>query len=301
MGKLAINANGSDVCSYLGSQEDPETALWYPSLNNRCYRSQPAASIKLDYQRTRCLTTSYSECTVCQRGDGLPPTQDIGEYRRRSLNNISSRVHLWMILGVIVIIGLLIWQSLSVGLFRFKGWGNSPGGAKPIALTENGRLIPSIVPTLVQRTSTATMVPFSPSPTWTVATFMPTRNVFHALETPIGITTQFVIHRVQLGESLTLLSTQFGTTVGAIQQVNFNIKFPLLVDSLIIIPINQTDVSGLPSFEAYMVEKDMPAEELAKQLSVNPSLFEVYNDIKANQVLKNGEWVLVPRSPVTTK
>ena len=99
---------------------------------------------------------------------------------------------------------------------------------------------------------------------------------------------------MQPGESLTLLATQFGTTLSAIQQVNYNIKFLLVAGSLIIIPVNQTDVSGLPSFEAYRVEKDIPAEQLASQLLVDPSLFEYYNELQGGQVLVADEWVLVP-------
>jgi LysM repeat protein len=123
---------------------------------------------------------------------------------------------------------------------------------------------------------------------------------FHALETPIGIEHQFIIHRILLGESLPLISTHYGTTVEAIQLVNSYIQIPLLVDFLVIIPVNQTDVSGLPAFEAYRVEKDTPVEELAQQLLVDPAVLKYYNDLKDGQVLTAGEWVLVPHTGTAT-
>jgi hypothetical protein len=153
---------------------------------------------------------------------------------------------------------------------------------------------PVIYPVEVKATLTPAIPSATPLPTRKVGTSTPTLIAFHALETPIGIAHPLVIHQVQLGESLTLLSRQFGTTTSAIQQVNFNIQFPILVGTLIIIPVNQTDVSGMPSFEAYMVESDIPAEELAKQLMVDPAVFEYYNELKDGQMLIADEWVLVP-------
>lgn len=295
-----MNESGSDVCPYLGSQDDPETALCYPSLLNRCYRPIPTAQVKLNYQLNCCLSTGYSKCMVFQRDVGIPPPLKKRDRRQKVARSKRSQVFLWMILGVIVIIGLIVWQSLSGGIFRFTSLGDSLGGVKPIAFMDTNSLIPTIVPTMIPRASTATLIPFSPSPTWTLASFTPTLAVFHALETPIGITNQFVIHRVQLGESLPLLAMRFGTTTEAIQWVNFKIKLPLLLGALIIIPVNQTDISGMPSFEAYMVEKDISVEALAKQLMVDPSVFESYNDLRDGQVLIADEWVLVPHISTPT-
>jgi len=124
--------------------------------------------------------------------------------------------------------------------------------------------------------------------------------LFHSLETPIGMEHPLIIHRVFSGESLTSIPAQFGTTIEAIQQVNFNLKFPLLVGSLIIIPVNQTDVSGFLAFEAFMVEKDIPVEDLAQQLMIDPALLKYYNDLQDGQVLISDEWVLVPHMGTAT-
>ena len=226
MNRLAIDDHIEEVCPYLGSEGDRRDCPLVSSLINRCYRANLAAPIKLNYQLTCCLTKGYSTCAICQGNESLPPPLEKRVLRQRPERSKRSQVSFWMILGAIVIIGLLAWQSLSGGLFRFDGWRNSLWGAKAIALTETSNVIPTIVPTLAQSTSTATLIPFTPSPTLTVATFTPTLAVFHALETPIGIVKQFIIHRVQLGESLPLLATRFGTTIGAIQQVNYCLMFP---------------------------------------------------------------------------
>ena len=69
---------------------------------------------------------------------------------------------------------------------------------------------------------------------------------------------------------------------------------------MIVIPVDQTDVSGMPAFEAYMVEKDIPVEELAKQLMVDPAVFANYNELRDGQVLVADEWVLIPHISTPT-
>jgi hypothetical protein len=297
MYRLAENGNAGQVCPYLGLRDDPETALYYPSPLNHCYRAKPATPVKSEYQGTCCLTATHSECRVYQKDPGFPLPPDLRNRQHGSAQRKRSKVRLWVILFVLVVIGLMVWQSLSSGLLRFAGWEHSNGETVPVLLTETGDPTPPVAPTLVQDTSTPTFLPPSPSPTWTST---PTVVRFHALETPIGIEHQFIIHRVLLGESLTLISTHYGTTDKAIQLVNYYIQIPLWVDSLVIIPVNQTDVSGLPVFEAYRVEKDTPVEELAQQLMVDPAVLKYYNDLKDGQVLAADEWVLVPHTGAAT-
>jgi hypothetical protein len=205
-----------------------------------------------------------------------------------------------MILSAIGILGLLVWLGLSRGLFRFASLGRPSGEAAPVALTHTRTLIPPVIPAPVQPTATPTSLRPSPSPTRTVGTSTPTIMAFHTLETPIGMAHRLIIHRILNGESLTSLSAQYWTTDEAIRLVNFNSQSPLLVGKLIIIPVDQTDVSGLPAFEAFLVAEDISVEALAKQLLVDPAVLESYNDLQAGQVLAADEWVLVPHlSPVT--
>jgi hypothetical protein len=294
MNRPAENGNGSQVCPYLGLRDDPETALYYPSLLNHCLRAKPAAPVKLEYQESCCLTATHAECRVYHKGPGFPLPRELRERQPWFAQIKRSTILLWVVLLVLVIMGLILWQGLSRGSFRFAGREQPTGETVPILLTETGDLTPAVVPTPAQDTSTPTFLPPSPSPTWTVVTSTPIVVTFHALETPIGMKHQFIIHRVLQGESLILISNHYGTTAEAIQMVNYYLPTPLRVDYLIIIPVNQADVIGSPGFEAFLVKKDIPVEELAQNLMVDPLVFMYYNGLYNGQVLAAGAWVLVP-------
>ncbi len=75
---------------------------------------------------------------------------------------------------------------------------------------------------------------------------------------------------------------------------------PIRIGWLIIVPINQTDVRGLPVFEAYEVKADVAVQILAQQLSIDPALLELYNDLGNDELLSSGEWVLVPHMGTAT-
>jgi len=300
MNRLGINDNRDEVCPYLGSRDDPDTAIWYPSLSNLCYRAKPVTPIRTNYQRIYCLTATHSECKVYQNDAGHQLPLNIWDQRQKSVQSRYSIVYLWVILPAIVFIGLLIWQGLSGGLSRFTGWGDALWRTRPIALTIAGTPTPSIVPELIQRTATPTSLRLSPSPTRTVATSTLTLNSFHALETPIGIEHPFIIHRILDGESLDSISEKFGTTPQALRLVNYHLVIDLLTNNLIIIPVNQTDVRGLPAFQAFMVKKGITVEALSKQLLVDQVMLEYYNELHAGQVLAAGDWVLIPTIATAT-
>jgi hypothetical protein len=303
MNRLIINGNSGPVCPYLGSKEDQETAFCYASSLNFCYRAKPATPIKSAYQGTCCLTATHSECRVYQKEPGLPLPVDLRYRQQRDAKGKQSRVYMWMILCAIVIIGLLIGQSLSGGLFRFTGWQNPLWEAGPIALTKmRNTALPAlpILPTLIHATLSSTLLPFSPSPAQTIVKSTPTLISFHTLETPIGLDHRFIIHRILDGESLDFLSDHYGTTVEAIMAINHYIQVPLLTNFLIIIPFQRADVANLPTFQAFQVQADSSVEILAGQLGTDPALLVKYNDLREDEILKKGDWVLVPHSRTAT-
>ncbi|MGB8214213.1 MAG: LysM domain-containing protein [Anaerolineales bacterium] len=153
-------------------------------------------------------------------------------------------------------------------------------------------------PTQVQNTPTPTFTLTSPSIPTKVTT--PTTESPHVLETPIGIVYKLVIHRVQPGESLESIASHYWTTVDAIAAINYHIPSPLLVNWLLIVPINQTDVQGLPVFEAYTVKTSVLVETLTQQLSIDPTMFKLYNGLNDGEILSAGEWVLVPHMATAT-
>jgi hypothetical protein len=82
--------------------------------------------------------------------------------------------------------------------------------------------------------------------------------------------------------------------------VNYSLPSPLRIGWLIIVPINQTNVQGLPTFDAYEVSTDVAVRTLAQQLSVDPALLELYNGLGNNEFLSSGDWVLVPHLSTAT-
>ena len=300
MNRLAIHDSGGEVCPYLGSRDDPETALWYPSLINQCYRVIPAIPVKSKYQATCCLTANHSECRVYLEDVSLALPLDQTEGQQEHAQWQRSKVLVWVILLAIVILGVLIWLSFSGGFLRFANRERPFRETAPLSLAEAGHPTLPTVPTRVQNTVTPTLLHSSPSPSRTVVTFTPTVRPFHGLETPIGIDHPLIIHRILAGESLDSISEKFGTTPQALRLVNYNLVIDLLINNLIIIPVNQTDVRGLPAFQAFMVENGITVEALAKQVLVDPVMLEYYNELQAGQVLAAGEWVLVPHISTPT-
>ena len=276
------------LCPYLGQRSDPGTALSYPSVLNRCYHTKPVVAINLGHQEEFCLTTNYPNCKEYAREpDAAPPIALHGSSESRSRKRPGNKK--W-VLGIVLLgLGLIVaWQFITRG----EGFDQFFGG--PTGITESTETSTESTSTFLSPTTTST-----PTPTPTFVDTAISRPPL-GLEIPRGIEHQFVIHRVLQGESLNLISNHYGTTVEAIQHVNYYFPIPLWVDSLIIIPVNQTDVSGIPAFEAYRVEKDIPAEELAQQLMVDPAVLKYYNDLKDGQVLTADEWVLVPHTGTAT-
>jgi LysM repeat protein len=147
---------------------------------------------------------------------------------------------------------------------------------------------PTITPTILP-TGTSTALPTA-TPT---ATLEPS---VLALDTPLGSTIKFIIVRVNPGETLSQIATLHNTTEAAIRTVNFDLPSVLYVDRILVIPIDITDASGLPAFEALEIQQGgMTIEALAVELGVSVEDLYVYNDIQPERIMQAGEWLLVPR------
>ncbi|GAB4546399.1 MAG: hypothetical protein Fur002_21440 [Anaerolineales bacterium] len=120
------------------------------------------------------------------------------------------------------------------------------------------------------------------------------------LDAPIGDYYQFVIHKTQGAERLEDLAAQYNTTVEAILYINYNVTNPTWAAVLVVIPVNFSQVEGLPVFVAYRVteeERGISASALAEKLRANPFDFMYYNGMQAeNERPLVGDWVLVPWS-----
>jgi hypothetical protein len=293
--KIAIDLFGgstgrrTQICPYVGLKEDAATALAFPSLGNHCYHAKPVLPVKLEAQRIFCLSANY---TICEQFS-LSPDSPLSPGLRSSISSRQSKIfnksNLWIPLLFIAVVGLITWQVLSRGLFGVK----IPGQNMPIISTVAGvQTMPVALPKAHTPTPTFTLMPSdTPLPS---LTFTPMVESPHALETPIGIQYKVIIHQVVEGESLPFLASKYWTTTEAIQAVNFYLPTPITVGLLVIIPPNQTDVSGMPAFEAYQVKADVSGENLAQQLSIDPAMLKIYNALNDAEILHADEWLVIP-------
>jgi hypothetical protein len=284
--------NKGPMCPFLGLKDDSTTALSFPSSGNHCFHARPVVSVKLEYQGAYCLTLNHTQCEEFVRAPNSPLLPSLRFERSPTLLNKIIKTRLWIYPVVFALIILIAWQIIARGLFRGENSGLVPGGVVSPYSTNVMATLP-ILPTQIQETPTQTILSMA-TETQPVQTSTPTVQFSHALETPIGIDHPLVIHKVVIGDSLPSIARYYWTTEEAIKAVNYNLLSPLRIDWYVIIPANQTDVQGLPKFEAYDVKTDVAVETLAKQLSVDVLLLKRYNGLNDGEILKKEEWLVIP-------
>ena len=52
----------TDICPYLATFDDRDTACGYPTISNACYRTDPPSQVLLGKQEACCLTDRYRGC-----------------------------------------------------------------------------------------------------------------------------------------------------------------------------------------------------------------------------------------------
>jgi len=293
------------ACPHLGIQFDPKSLYVYPSDMHRCYHTQPVGAPVKTHQARVCLTSSYEGCPVFNQPEGLKmPPELSGEQKM-----------LWRSKKIILqFAGLVLALVVILTLSALFGKGSTPQEEQPVEqeLTqvmnqseqETATSLAYII-VLDEINSTPTSMPNLPTATATLAltptailtpeiTLAPTST--HGLDMVIGDTYKFIIHRTMTGESVQMYADLYNTTPQAIYDSNYLMPVPIWINWLIIIPVDMTDTSDLPAFEAYMVEKDgVRLDVLADELSVKLYELMLYNDLELNHILNNGDWLLIPR------
>lgn len=273
-------------CPYIGFEDDPETALAYPSPYNYCYHSKPISPVNLTHQRKVCLTLCYSDCPVYQKEllDSLPK-----EYRgNQPARNKPKRSHSLLILllvlaaGVVILalLGIIRIPGLEVSLLPQQG---TPTIAQPTSLI--------FVPPPTSTVPSAGLV----TPTDTESTIQATPFIPHTVETPFGVNPTLVIHRVLDGEGYIYLAEQYGTSVEAIRAINFQLPEALWVNNILVIPVNTQSVAGLPKFIVREISAEgLTIEEYAERMQLDAELLKRYNALPDGFVLEMGELIIIP-------
>jgi LysM repeat protein len=277
--------NQINICPFCGFKDDRETALSYPSEFNFCYHTKPIDSIALPHQHQFCLSSNFDKCPIFQNEKIIRmPREYKGEVPKR--RNSKTLATLALLL-VFVLAGLFLARTTGIITLPFL-----PEQQTLTTLSPTQPLESSATITPIQATNTSSP---QPEPSNTNTPVEPTSVTPHQLEVAFGSNPQFIIHRIQEGEGFILLASNYQTSVDAIKSVNYAITDSLLVNKVIVIPINTIDVSSLPAFSIYeIIASGDTIETIAGKLKINVDDFLRYNDLPKGYVPIVGEWLLIP-------
>jgi hypothetical protein len=279
-----------NTCPHLGFSHDQRTAMAYPSEHNLCHRCTPPNSPKSSHQQDVCLTEQYSECPVFQtkKLQTMPPellSEQTGNW------DWTGKMTLGITLLALVFLGAVFFW------FARSGWApalfSSSNNSKSTTETISNTL--TFTQTALTATTSPTATATKVAPTLTSTPIAP-----HLLETPIALSNTLVVHQVKEGDSLVGLAALYNTSTESIQAINISsLKF-MWVDTLVVIPVGQTDVSGTPQLKAILInEEGTTLEEVAELYSVDLTLLRQTNLLPETYSFRKGEWVLIPAEQVT--
>ena len=299
----------NQFCPYLGLKFDPKSWVGYPSPINYCHRVKPLAVPKFNHQRSYCLTNNYIDCPIVYGGPGQRMPKTIRSQSKQA-NTLKKIVRIEVLIGLLlvaIILGAIFWQQIVAGISQIGQSASNNPQTSTQALIKTKTSSPTIERSASPTRAITATKENSPTPTQTLITPsetpLPPNQTMEppvlALETPIGQDMKFIIHAVIPGESLELYARDYNTTVEAIRAINYKLPSFLPLDWTVIIPLNTSDVTGVPAFEPYEVRDTVTVEALAELLSVDLTDLRLYNRIPKGYTLSPAEWIMVPREPQT--
>lgn len=286
---------GGETCPHLGIAEDPQTCLAYPSAWNLCQHVRYPAAVRLEYQRTTCLAPFHTTCPVFKRARVvlLP-----AHLRGRHPGSGSKRVVILLLLLVLAL-GFGLWAASR----RMSGMTLPTAADAPIETPQS-----DFLPVVSSAVTSESMDGFSVTPIKIQTAFAPaiatntpgtappdSKHCGLELEGKLDLSRyEFILHRVASGESMNVLAENYGTSIQAIQAVNYFLPSPLWADLVIVIPIGSAELSGLPFFEPYFILDPVASlDAVAQQVSVTRSDLMKYNHLDEGCPAYAG-WLLLP-------
>jgi len=294
------------TCPYLGLLDDTDTSHGFPSNWNYCHHSCPIACPKLEYQTQYCLSKNHLHCLILLNQQLVP----LPNYLRTSRSYVNTSKRSLFQLAVYIFVGIVVFVGLAWGFLvqdPVLSKVNSTSLATELLVereTSSPIFNASVTPPANQaitagnlnETHTATLAR-TPTFTKTVTSSLTSILSKHRLDVLIGTDYKFAIHRVAGGENFNQYADKYQTSVKAIVAVNYNLKTPVRVGTLVIIPAGFSDVAHIPDFEAYeLTETGKSLGALAQELGVRVADLKYYNAIDAAESLVIGDWLLIPRS-----
>jgi len=301
------SAAPSENCPYLGLNDDPDTALSYPSSWNYCFRARPPASVDISHQAETCLTCNHRNCPVflAERKSSLPANL-------RGKRAGGSRI--WILLLIIGLVLAALWGGRShlsfflppVSTPELGGASTEPPSPSDTsAATSTDWINPAMAVTFEAFAPIPSATPLSSGTDLPIVVpsntpIRPPTSVpgacGHELDVPFGTAVRLVMHLVAGGETLDAYSNTYQTNVEAITAINFDMHVPLWKDWVVVIPIGTTDVDGVPPFDKYQATgQTLSTVNMAAMLNTDVQLFKQFNLLDDTCKLFSG-WLLVPRT-----
>jgi hypothetical protein len=281
MDKMEKNTEGKQIrCPYGGIFNDSNTMMSFPSMENRCYKIKPQRLPNLAHQEKYCLTSSYPQCTLLAQ-----ETKKTGQKIPNIFINPPGRQRTFPTRIVVSLILILIIAFLAYKIIP--------------PLISTSASAPTTTWAMVSTLSMETAMPaatFAPRSTPMRAKPTSTSTPLPRLaETPIGLKSMFIVHRVIAGESLASLAEAYKTTKEVIQKLNYKMGDTLWIDTLVVLPVEGFDLTGVPPMSAYVADSDnISIDALASEKSVDVDSLLRWNAVPKGYVFRKGEAVIIP-------
>jgi hypothetical protein len=304
---------GQGLCPYLGLKADSETCLRFPSHANYCHRASPPDSVRLQFQADFCQTARHTECEVFRREKVGPLPSAIRGRPVAKTGAHGGTLILLLLIIVLAVVAGLVWFGETSGLLTVPGLEKYLGVAAPSSPTTT--VLPELSPTPASPTLgplfPQDLITFTPVPTSADLAIQPTYFdpsadtptpistaggwCGHELDVPFGRDPQLIIHRMGGGDSLNKFEITYRTSVKAIEGINLQFRIPVPRETVLVIPLDRTEVGSLPIFEPMQVsESNIPIQTMAFKAKSDLLAFERYNAFDESCRFFIG-WVVAPR------
>lgn len=291
------------ACPHIGLQQDPDSLVSYPTAANLCYRCRPQVTPSREHQSLYCLSSEYRACPIIQAGDKeitLPAELQWNQQRSGVESLIGAQNWDSSVIGLLIVFALAIIVIMGIWMFKLSSSFVASAGQATLPPPELNRAIYTPTSPLLSQTpspgdATQNASPLVSSLTPAVSTEI-SPLVLIPLDTPLGSARKFIIHRMLEGENLQLLARRNKTKQELILQTTYNLSVPVWAGKLVVIPVNQSDLEGVPLFEPYEItQTEISTAELAQLLGVDLPDLEFYNACVGCRFQK-GSWILIPHS-----
>ena len=298
------------ICPYIGLYSDVQTAMENPSEQNYCHNLKPVSSPSLTHQSAFCLNVTFKQCQYFTEINVKPgqaaPVKPPPRKRK------------WMPLALAVLVSLAILGVVFISGGQLRPLIFPPradNGPTPAVETAAATQIPATEPALqeIVLEPELTEPALMPEPAVIAESTLVIENQVQPAASPTPIPTNtgepvqiplstvapervFLLHRVARGEDLIAIANKYNTNVEAIRAVNYNMAPELWVDTMIVIPENQSDVTGVtPMIPLEITGAEKTVQELAEAYAVSADLVAAINARTTTYRFQIGEWVIMPQ------